>query len=301
MEIALKLVIDDFNPFQMTFLRFLIGSLILLPFAIKGLKDRNLRLTADDIGFFALTGFICVAVSMVLYQLALLFAPASTVAILLSSVPLFAVLFAVMFLHEKIYRYTVISMLINVIGIIVIINPQKMSGSVEGITLILLSSVAFAAYSVIGRQRTQYYGGISLTSFSFLFGSLELLVLMLITNIQPVADILLQTGMPSLANIPVIHGINLHTLPYLIFLGVFATGLGYMFYFFGMEETSTATGSLVFFIKPAVAPVFALLILNETITLSMIAGIILIITGSSISFIGDHRMSKMKSVDVIEG
>ncbi len=299
MEIALKMVTNEFNPIQMTFLRFFIGSLILLPFAVKGLKNKKISLQANDIGFFALTGFICVVISMVLYQLALSYAPAATIAILLSSIPVFTVLFAFMFLHEKVYYSTVISIIINIIGIIVIINPQKMSGgsgSMEGIILILLSSIAFAAYSIIGRKRIQYYGGTVLTCFSFLFGSIEMFLMILITHTHPVADFFLQSGMNLFVMVPLLYGINVHTLPNLIFIGVFVTGLGYLFYFLGMEATSTATGSLVFFIKPALASILAAMILKETITINMVLGIILIIVGSTISFVGEHKKQKVRNL-----
>jgi drug/metabolite transporter (DMT)-like permease len=295
MEIALKMVTHEFNPIQMTFLRFFIGSLILLPFAVRGLKNKKFRLKAKDIGFFALTGFICVVISMVLYQLALLYAPASTIAVLLSSIPVFTVLFAFLFLHEQVYYYTVISIIINIIGIIVIINPRQISGSIEGIILILLSSIAFAAYSVIGRNRIQDYGGTVLTCFSFLCGSIEMFFLILITQTPFVSNFLLQNDLNLFANVPLLQGISVHTLPNLIFTGVFVTGLGYLFYFLGMEATSTATGSLVFFIKPALASILASIILKEIITANMILGIILIILGSTISFVGDHRMSKIRS------
>ncbi len=295
MEIALKIVTHEFNPIQMTFLRFFIGSFILLPFAVKGLQNKKICLKANDIGFFALTGFICVVISMVMYQLALLYAPASTIATLLSSIPVFTVLFAFMFLHEKVYHYTVISIIINIIGIIVILNPRQMSGSIEGMILILLSSVAFAAYSVIGRKRIQYYGGTALTCFSFLFGSIEMFFMILITQIRPVSNFFLQNGMNLFASVPLLQGISVHTLPNVIFIGVFVTGLGYLFYFLGMEATSTATGSLVFFIKPALASILASIILNETITTSMVSGIILIIAGSTISFVGDRRMQRIRN------
>lgn len=171
MEIALKMITNEINPIQLTFLRFFIGSLILLPFAVKGLKNKKINLKRSDIVFFAVTGFICVVVSMILYQLSLLYASASIVAILVSSISVFSVVFAFLFLHEKVYLYNGISMVINSIGIAVIVNPGQISASLEGVILILLSSAAFAGYTVIGRKRIQYYGGTALTCFSFLFGS----------------------------------------------------------------------------------------------------------------------------------
>lgn len=52
-----------------------------------------------------------------------------------------------------------------------------------------------------------------------------------------------------------------------------------------MEATTAATASLVFFIKPGLAPILALIIIREPITIAMVIGILLITAGSLISFI----------------
>ena len=44
MEISLKLVAGNFNSIQMTVSRFFVGSLVLLPFAIKHLKAIEVKL-----------------------------------------------------------------------------------------------------------------------------------------------------------------------------------------------------------------------------------------------------------------
>lgn len=48
-----------------------------------------------------LTGFLCVVVSMTLFQLAVVYDKASTVAVLFSCNPIFAILFALLILREK--------------------------------------------------------------------------------------------------------------------------------------------------------------------------------------------------------
>ena len=67
------------------------------------------------------------------------------------------------------------------------------------------------------------------------------------------------------------------------FLGV--TGLGYTCYFLTMEVASTHEASLIFFFKPALAPVLAWLILGEQIAGNMVAGIVLILAGSLLSLL----------------
>ena len=292
MEIALKITVGRFNPIQLTFLRFMIGSIILFPLAIRSLRVRGYRLERVDLGFFALTGFICVVVSMVLYQMAIVYTKASIVAVLFSCNPVFVVVFAYFLLHEPITRYTVVSIGLSILGILWIIDPLNFSGSPAGIGLALLSALTFGLYGVTGRKRSQRYGGFALTCFSFLFGCLELLLLIYLTRIDAVAAFLTRNSLQVFADIPLFHGLALRSLPSLVYIGVFVTGLGYTFYFLGMEETSAATVSLVFFIKPMLAPLLALLVLHEPITTNMVGGIMVIVAGSFISLIPALRTSR---------
>ncbi|TFH94012.1 EamA family transporter, partial [Porphyromonas levii] len=60
------------------------------------------------------------------------------------------------------------------------------------------------------------------------------------------------------------------------------TGLGYVFYFLAMDKTSVVMSSLVFFVKPALAPILAFFILKEGIPMNTILGIMFILFGSFI-------------------
>ena len=49
MEVACKVAGNQLDPFQLTFIRFAIGGLILLPFATVELRKAKIRLTARDL------------------------------------------------------------------------------------------------------------------------------------------------------------------------------------------------------------------------------------------------------------
>jgi drug/metabolite transporter (DMT)-like permease len=292
MEIALKLCAGSFNSIQLTFLRFLIGGIVLLPLAIRETKRKKTAFHRGDWAFLALTGFICVVVSMVLFQMGVVYSPASIVAVLFSCNSVFVVLFAFLILGERIHRHTAISVVVCLLGMVILIDPLHFSGSAAGIVLSLGSAVTFALYNVIGRLRSEKYGGITLTCLSFLCGCAEMLILIAVSHIPTVAHWCGSNGLSLFVNIPIANGISLGTLPGLIYLGVFITGLGYTFYFLAMEKTSAATASLVFYIKPVLAPLLAMAILGETITLPMTVGIVLIIISSLIAFIPGIRLRK---------
>lgn len=280
MEIVLKLVSGNFNSIQITVSRFIVGSIVLLPFALKSLKAKGVSLEKKDLTRFAFLGFICIVVSMILYQLAILYTKASAVAAIFSCNPIFVLFFAHFMLKEKIYKHHIISLISEVVGILFIINPFNTKLSVAGIVLTLLSAITFAFYGVCGKKSTRKFGGTVVTCFSFIFGSLELLVLVLLSHIPAVADMLIGAGLETFANVPLLTGYTASSIPVFLYIAICVTGMGYCFYFLAMEYTDPNTTSLIFFFKPILAPVLAFVILKEFIPINMIIGILFILMGS---------------------
>ena len=67
------------------------------------------------------------------------------------------------------------------------------------------------------------------------------------------------------------------------------TGVGYLFYFIGVRYSDATTGSLTFFIKPAIAPVLAVLILHETVYWNTVIGILLLLAASGLTIYDAKR------------
>jgi drug/metabolite transporter (DMT)-like permease len=295
MEIALKLAGASFGTLQLNFLRFLIGGVVLAPFALHAVHANKLRLL-PHLPLFLATGLVCVLISMTLYQLAVIAAPAATVAVIFSINPVFALLFSFLILHEHLSRTSIISVVISVIGLLVIINPAHLSNP-GGLLLALSSAVTFGLYSILSRRGSQKYGynGITMTAFTFIAGALELLVLIGLSYLPFTARLF--AGSPQLAasfvRVPIIAGISWTHLPLLAYIGIGVTGLGFAFYFLAMERSDVSTASLVFFIKPGLAPIMAAIILSEQITTTTIIGVVIILIGSVISFINQEFMERV--------
>ena len=204
METALKFFGGMFHPIQITFLRFLIGGLVLMPMAFSALKKKNVQLNGQDLKFFLFSGFLGVVVSMILYQMAIVYGKASVNGVIFSCNPVFVVLFAYFLLGEPIDKLTIFSLMASFAGIVCIVNPVNMTGSQLSIILILLSAMTFALYGIAGRKHAQRYGGIAMTSLSFLCGSLEMLVLIGISTFAPVRDLMLSLGLKVFTDIPIL-------------------------------------------------------------------------------------------------
>ena len=283
MEIVLKFIGGDLNPVQVTFSRFLFGGLVLLPFALKMLRqlaEHEVYMEKADLQYFAFLGTIGIVISMMLYQMATVHANASVVAVLFSSNPLFVMLLAYLILKEPIHLRNIIALLLDIVGIVCIIDPFNMDAELAGIVLTLSATLLFAFYTVLGKRKCSKFGGLVVTCFGFLFGSVELMALAALGHIPIIADFLIAHGLQNFANVPFITGYTWQNLPMVLFVYLGVTGLGFASYFTAMEKTSANTAALVFFFKPVLAPILAFLILHEEIPFHMIVGILFILCGS---------------------
>ena len=276
MEIALKEVAGLFNPVQLNLTRFLIGGLVLIPFARRMLRKRGVRIDGLSLVKLAGLGFLGIVVSMTLYQLAVENTNASVVAVLFSCNPVFVLVFAGLILRTQILRQHVMALVLECLGILILINPLDTSISTAGITFTLLSTAVFALYAVLGTKMCAKYSGVVVTCGSFLFASLEMATIVAVSRLSAVAGVLADIGLGLFADIPLLSGYTPFSALMMLYICVGVTGA---------EATSPITASLVFFFKPALAPVLALVFLQEAIPVSMVVGVLFILAGSLVSLI----------------
>ncbi len=289
MEIVLKITSQGFNPVQVNFSRFFIGGLFLIPFARQAMKKQNRVFKTGDYKTFALLGFICVVISMMCFQLAVEYTKASVVAVLFSGNPIFSIILAYLILKEPINSPKILALICAISGILTIINPFAAKLNPAGVFFALLSTLAFALYSVLAKKPCAKLGGIVVTSMSFIFGSLELLILIMLAKIPLISAFLSARDLETFASVPLFSGYNLNNILYMVYIFVFVTGIGYAMYFKALEHTSISTVALIFFFKPILAPIFAFLTIKENIPLNMIIGIGIVLIGSLFAIYGNKK------------
>ena len=94
MEVALKLAGSEMDSFQLTFLRFMIGGILLLPFAIVEMRKNHVRLALKDFAYLLYVGILGIPLSMLFFQLGVMHSNAATASVLISINPLFTMIFA---------------------------------------------------------------------------------------------------------------------------------------------------------------------------------------------------------------
>jgi len=267
MEIALKLAGTSLDPFQITFLRFIIGGIALLPFAAHEYRRQPKGFMTGKLWLYMLfLGAINVPFSMILFQLGVMNSNAATAAVIFCSNPIYTMLFAhVMTKDDKINRNKLIALAFGAAGLVFMIRPWDIQpgNTIMGAAFSLIGAVIWSFYGVAGGKTIARVGIFTQTCASFLTGAVILLCVL-----QPL-------GHPILSGAWDEMGIILYT-------GIVVTCGGYLTFFLAMKYSNATTASITFFLKPVVAPFLAVLILGESITYNMYIGIALILAASYI-------------------
>lgn len=267
MEVVLKIAGNHLDAFQLTLIRFFIGGMFLLPFALLEIKKHHTVFTKKDFLHMLAMGVICICVSMVFFQLGVEKSKASTAAVIFCINPMFTMIFAHFITEEKLNRTKIIALTFGLLGIIFMVNPLNLEpgNTFLGVIYTILSAIFFGLYSAMGRTSIRRLRGITQTSLSFLLGSMVMVPILLIMDR------------------PIIAGVSAENIWMVLYTGIMITGLGYLFYFLAMEVSDAATASIVFFVKPALAPIIAVIALHEVVGVNGFIGILLIFIGSYIN------------------
>ena len=295
-EVVLKFIAGQINPVQLTLCRFAIGFIFLLPVALHNLKKREKQLDGKTMAYFALLGLIGIALCMPILQMAVSYTNSSVAAVMFSCNPVFVTFLAFFLLKEPIKPRHIAALALEILGTVVIISPWNTKLNMTGVALALLSTLLFSLYGVMGKRKVAEFGGAVVTCFSFFFGSLIVLALILLSHIPVAAQMFQSIGLNSFANIPVLAGYTWENLPYVLFVSVGVAGIGFCAYFLAMEYQPASVVSLVYFFKPALSPLLAWWVHGEEIAPNMLVGVILIVVGSLCSIIPGILEAKREKI-----
>ena len=265
LEPVSKLIANDVTPYAITLWRFLIGSAILLPFAIRKIMKEKIKIGLRDLGILAMLGTLCICFSMVMLQLAVKEADApSLIAIIFSANSVFTILFAILILKEKMTKQKLLAVILCVIGVLICADFSS-GTNLLSVVMAVVAALSFSLYTVLSKKFMKRISGIIQTSLSFCMGSIVLLILLLITGVD------------------MVPAMNTTNLSVLLYLGVVVTGLGYWAYFKAMEIGGAMTASFAFFIKPILTPFVTFLVNGIVPGLKVFAALIFIVGGSFVN------------------
>lgn len=257
-------------PFGLTWLRWTVAFVILLPFVWRGVWRERRALLAHwwVVAALGLTGF---AGYPVLNYIALHTTAAATAAMLNSMLPLMVPVFAWIIAGERPSPRVGVAIGISLVGVLTIISrgdPSVIATLRFGIgeILVLLAVACYALYSVLLR---------------FVSRSLPPLVLLEATFIPAIVV------MTPLLLWEVVHGRTLPLEPYAIasvlFIGIFASLVANLLWNRSVATVGSTITGASFHLMAIYSAVLAFILLGERVHWFHLAGIALILTGFALA------------------
>lgn len=143
MNVFVKLIGPGYHPTQISFIRSIIATLVLLPFLIRAGGPAILKTRRPGTHFFrALFGFI----GNVLFFYAFQHLPVGNVIVISQAVPLFVTVMAILFLREVVGMRRWAAVSVGFIGVVIAINP---TGTVEAATLMAVVATLMWAITIL--------------------------------------------------------------------------------------------------------------------------------------------------------
>jgi drug/metabolite transporter (DMT)-like permease len=257
-SVAIRITYGELPPFYSGAARFAIAGIIfwVLLFLRKIPFPRGQALLGA-----ALFGTLSVGLAFTFIAWGLVAIPASTYQVLMAMVPLLTIFFAYLHGVERIRWQGLLGSLLAVGGIAVVVGGSSGEGlSLPHILAIIAGAACLAEAGVIAKKFPRSHP-IAMNAIAMTIGALILGTISLITNEQWV--------IPTLASTWIAFG----------YLVVFITFFVFLLYLYVLGRWTASGTSYGFVIIPLVTVVVATNLASEQITLSFIAGGVLVLAG----------------------
>jgi drug/metabolite transporter (DMT)-like permease len=277
----IKILLQDFGPWEVTFFRSALGALTLIvliaavPAWRAGLSRRTPWLT------IALIGLLNACIPWALIAFSEMRISSITASITNATTPLWTLIAGIVLFGLRPLRSQWIGLAAGFVGVVILIRPTDASflnGDALGIAGMLSATLCYGISSQLMQHRLR---GVSAYVMSL---------------VTLAAGALLSGGM-SLAYGPVQWGaiLDRETLPALIGLGVFGSGVSYVLFYTIIKKAGAEFATLVTYLLPPSAMMWGYFLLDEEITLFSLLGLIFILFGVFLSG-GKQRADAEESV-----
>ncbi|MFA1821712.1 DMT family transporter [Virgibacillus oceani] len=275
--VLMKAALDYMGPFTFSAFRFSIGAitLLLVVWLLKtGAPPKKY------IKHIMIIGLLQTSAVFLLVMYGLRFVDAGQSSVILYSMPLFSSLLALKFLGEKINAAKFAGLLMGMLGLVTILGWDIFIGqpwqAIFGQLLIIIAAIAWAISNVYYRLKVPDLPRLQVSAFQMTFGAVGIIIVALFME----------------WNEPIV--LNAESIYYIVFTGVLASALCFTAWFFIISFIDMVTATISTLLVPIFGLFFSSLILQEEMTIGVITGTGLIISGIIIAQIKKRKRTSFR-------
>lgn len=262
--VASRFVVAEVPPLTLAMLRYAIGFLCLLPFALYVLRGVRPRVRGRDLAAMAALGTGQFGVLVALLNWGLQSVAAAPAALLFSLFPLLTLLLAAALGREQVGGRLALGVLLSIAGVALSLWPRlhgAPGGSWWGELAVLASAAIGALCSVLYRPYLQRYPTVPVSAFAMLASVLFLAVAAL------------GEAWPAR-----IAAITPAAWAAVAFIGV-SSGVGYFWWLYALKHESPTRVTVFLALNPVTAAVLGRAFLGEPLPVQVVAALALIAAG----------------------
>lgn len=247
---------------QLVFYRVVFAALFIA--LITLVKDRNLfKIHIKDIWLFAASGIVSIVLFNYCYYTTIGLTSLSAAAVLLYTAPFFVMIMSVPVFKERITVKKLLALFIAFLGCCLVTGVFGSSVRLSGKAVMfgLLTGFGYSMYTVLGSVLLKKgYNSLTVTFYTFLFASVGCLPFVNIGD--TVKNI---TGSVNVTGLIILMALVNTVIPYII-------------YTVGLNNIDPSKAPIIATVEPVVATVIGAAVYKETLTLSGVIGIILVLS-----------------------
>lgn len=265
--ISTKVLLVDFQPVEILFIRFMMGFLALLAVCPRRLQG----VTRRQEGLFALAGLCGVCLYYLLENIALTFSTASNVGVIVSASPLFAALFSLILSRGKDRPgwHFLGGFLLSMGGICLIsFNGSQMALDLRGDLLAVIAAMVWAVYSLLTKKIGSFGWNVILTTRRIFFYGILFMI-------------------PASAFLPFRWELgrlaNGSYAAMLLYLGLGACAMCFVTWNYAIKTLGPVKTMVYIYLVPVITVICSVLILHETVNVLSGVGTALTLAGLILS------------------
>lgn len=262
-------LLDVFSPLLIIFIRLVLSFFILLIIAKTSKKLQ--KINKKDYLAFVLLSITQPFLYFIFEGYGIKYTSASIASILIATIPLFTPIGAYFVFKERLSKMNILGLLISFVGVIFIVAEfgKMPSFSMFGILMLFMAVFTGAIYGLGLKKLTSSYNSITITTYQNLIGIL--LFLPLIFSFE----------WNSVLNFP--NLITFELAQSFFFLALFASSFAFVLFAYGIQKIGPSKASAFSNSIPLFTLLFAYFVLDESITVLKITGMLIVLVGLFLS------------------
>jgi len=279
-----KIANKYYEPITIVFIRLCIavGFLSLFLWLTHGFK----KIRQEDRKYF----FLLATCEPFLYFLGesfgLTYVSSTVGSVIISTIPLFAILVAWIFFREKLSFVNYAGAIISFIGLLIFLSNSNGSITIDikGLLLLFLAVFSAVGYNMVLHRLAPFYSPVLIVCIQNAVGAILFLPLFLIFDLKD----LLVTGF-------ITEGFSS-----IVLLSLFASSAAFVLYAYSVKHLGISLANIFCNLIPVFTALFAFLIISEVPTVRNIIGMIVAVAGLFLSQKGSKKIVKSEDTDLPE-